>query len=220
MSTVGLIIFITLISFTEFVSTEKVYPSTTESSSVIFDYDSDIYQEKLEDTSPFFTRYDINSYVIEELTRTQAISFYSQFTNNFMIASSILDASLELQVPVHLAFSIAWAESRFTPHAHNMNRNGTADHGLFQLNDSYRQSWSRQDLYDIQKNSIEGVQYLYECITYFDNIVKGVEAYNAGLTRAINNDIPESTKRYAIYVIDYESKLDAAFNEYIERISD
>ncbi len=157
------------------------------------------------------------SYSIESYKNGYSfIDFYSQYTGDQEIARVILEESLELDVPVHVAFSLAWKESRFDHRAVSPpNRGGTRDWGLFQLNDGGRKNWTENDFFDIRKNTYSGLYYLRHCISEMGNLRLGLAAYNAGIYGVRNRGIPESTKHYIDSILEFESGLDDDFNHWI-----
>ena len=58
---------------------------------------------------------------------------------------------------------IAWCESRFNPRAVGSNKNGTHDHGLWQINDGYgRPSWDGWDRRYTPKGNAELAKIVYD----------------------------------------------------------
>ncbi|WP_080799676.1 transglycosylase SLT domain-containing protein [Desulfamplus magnetovallimortis] len=155
--------------------------------------------------------FNINLFLSDPLTQEQIrrlFDFYSNFTGNSEIANKILKTCLQTDTPVNLAFSLAWAESRFNPTAFNVNRNGSVDRGIFQLNDSYRQDWSINSFYNIDKNIEEGVQYLKKCISDTNgDVEKALGAYNAGLHASMNDALSNKTRLYIRSIIAKEAEL-------------
>lgn len=168
-------------------------------------------------TSEFYSRYDINK-IVGDISQSNINNIYNTETRNYIITSIIVEEAMQQGVPVNLAFAIAKVESHFNPAAVNYNHD-SADYGLFQLNNSYR-NWNRSDFFDIRKNTREGVRYLKEMLVLFDgNILKAVAAYNCGPGRVLNNKIPESTEMYITKVVAAEDEFNILFNDYIDRES-
>lgn len=162
----------------------------------------------------FYKREDVNS-IIEEATLLHFRSLYNKETNSIYIASTIAEEALSQDVPINLAFAIAKVESNFRPHAINYNSH-SIDYGLFQLNDSYR-DWSREDFFDIRKNTREGISYLGDMLKLFDgDVLKAVAAYNCGPQRVLDNKIPESTRMYVTKVMSAEDYFNILFNDHLE----
>lgn len=146
-----------------------------------------------------------------------SIVFYTEnITNDARISRAIVKNSLKNNIPVNLAFSLAYKESRFKIEAYNDNGK-SRDRGLFQLNDSYRQNWSIEDFYNINKNSFEGTRYLKEMIELNeDDIKQALYCYNAGPTKVRKYGIiPERTKLYALEILKIESEYNNQLKKWI-----
>ena len=138
--------------------------------------------------------------------------FYSQYTNNWGVNRAIISYAHEYEVPVHVAFAIAWQESQFNPNAVSpRNNNGSRDWGLFQINDGYR-NWTREDFLDIEKNVEEGIKHFKWCYDQSGDIIAALQAYNAGMSRVVNGTVPDRTMDYVDKILHYESILDEAWN--------
>ncbi|MEW5815356.1 MAG: transglycosylase SLT domain-containing protein, partial [Spirochaetota bacterium] len=61
------------------------------------------------------------------------IDFFTNLTGSKKISRSILMYADHYDIPISLAFSLSWVESRFYPYAVSRNQN-SVDRGLFQLN--------------------------------------------------------------------------------------
>lgn len=177
----------------------------------------DIYHfEKIpkNEADEYLTRLDINN-TIKELDISTIIPFFNQYTNDTLISTLIIEKAIEYNIPVNIAFSVVWKESSFNPKAINKaNRNGSADWGLFQLNDKYYK-WSREDFFDIEKNISAGVAHYEYCLDEMQDIQLALAAYNAGVTGVRNYGIPKTTERYITEILEYEDTLNKKFNEYI-----
>lgn len=170
-------------------------------------FDSNIYKTNIQEDT-WYHREEINKRYSPEL-----FEFYLDITKNHQVTEAIIIYSMEFDIPLHLAFSIAYVESRYIPTAIGpYNRNGTRDWGLFQLNDAHR-NWTRQQFFDIRLNTREGLSYLRTCINHTNSYVEAIGAYNKGLTGVANYGIPE---KYVDLVLGYESYLDERFNAYIK----
>ena len=67
-------------------------------------------------------------------TRNAVIEFYESVTGNRDVALAILEYADIYNIPIALAFSLAFNESRYKVRAVNGNSNASVDRGLFQLN--------------------------------------------------------------------------------------
>lgn len=181
----------------------------------------DIYSlystNNVKEENTFLVRYEINEIIASG--EHSVIDFYSEIAGNRYIAQAIIDNAIANDVPVNVAFSVAWKESRFNHRAINSsNSNGSADWGLFQLNDNYTH-YTRDQFFDIELNSHRGTNILGELIDRVDgNVVTALYCYNAGHHRVVVQGIvPSSTQRYAIDILEYEDMLNIRFNEWLER---
>lgn len=208
---IAIFIFVLLISafliFPANVQSEDIQKNIVENEIINF------YKAPRVSLNNFEVRYEINE-SLSDINNTLILNFYNQFTGNWIISKTIIDNAIEYSVPIHIAFSIAWHESKFNPSAiSTANRNGTRDWGLFQLNDSYRQNWTRSDFLNINLNSEEGLRHFKWGYDQVDDIILALKAYNAGMSRVINNSVPDSTNDYVNSILEYESFLDKEFND-------
>jgi len=159
---------------------------------------------------------DLNVW-IEDNVEESIIFYTEEMTEDSSISRAIITNSIKNDIPVNLAFSVAFKESKFKKDAFNDNGK-SKDRGLFQLNDSYRQDWLIEDFYDIEKNSHEGTRYLKEMIVLNKNdIQKALYCYNAGPTKVRKYGIiPEHTIIYADEIITMEKNLNEQLKNWIK----
>lgn len=139
--------------------------------------------------------------------------FYDKYTKNHEITTKIINYAIDNNIPINIAFSIVWNESRYKINAVGpKNSNGTRDWGLLQLNDGFRHRWTRKDFFDIDKNIKTGMEYLAYCISRTGSLEKGIGAYNKGIRGIHKYGLP---KKYISDILTYEKKLDIALNNYI-----
>jgi len=93
-------------------------------------------------------------------TRAAVEGFYYQVTGNREIAIAILDAADAYSIPLSLAFSLAYAESHFKPYASHVNKNGSIDRGLFQLNSTAFPNLSEAEFFDPKISAQKGLRHL------------------------------------------------------------
>ena len=157
-----------------------------------------------------YERETINNFIE---TNPHYENFYDIYTENTNVSKTIIDYAIDHDIPIHIAFSLAWNESRYKITAIGpKNSNGTRDWGLFQLNDGYRESWTEEDFFNIDKNVSTGIEYLAYCIKETGNIEEGIGAYNKGVTGIKKYGLPEE---YISNILVYEKKLDEELNEYL-----
>ncbi len=158
---------------------------------------------------------DLNKWI--ETNLEESILFYTEtMTKDSSISRAIVKHSLKHNIPVNLAFSVAFKESKFKIDAYNDNGK-SRDRGLFQLNDSYRQNWAVEDFYNVDKNSFEGTRYLKEMIELNEqDIQKALYCYNAGPTKVRKYGIiPEATKKYAVEILKLENEFNNQLKKWI-----
>lgn len=205
---VMLFAFVLIVATPLFASFEPVVMDTTEF------YKSDIqdlYVNEIVEEKTFYARHQINTAITDE-----AVDFYTKFTGNRKISKAIIDSAIENDIPVNLAFSVAWKESKYNPMAYNDNGGRSADRGLFQLNDGYR-DWTKEQFYDIHTNVHEGTRYISEMVELNDgDFIYALYCYNAGPTRVRRDGIiPDRTKVYVTEILEYEDMLTQEFNKWI-----
>jgi len=88
-------------------------------------------------------------------------------------------------VPVQILRAIAKTESKFDPHAIHINKNGTFDFGLMQVNSSWyavlgAKTWNRLD--DPCVNASVGASILADCMRSYGATWEAVGCYNARST--------------------------------------
>lgn len=160
----------------------------------------------------------INNF-IKDIGEKEFLDFYTQFTKNKTISKSIVKWALHYKVPVHLCFAIAHTENTgFVVYSiSSKNKNGSRDWGLFQLNDGYRRNWTRNDFFNIDRNAQEGIKTYSQSYNSFIG-TKGLSftflGYNMGISGASRHKrIPEFREKYVNDILEYESKLNEAFNK-------
>lgn len=88
----------------------------------------------------------------------------------------VMQGAAEFGIPLDIAIRLAFEESGWDETAMQRNRNGSFDHGLYQLNSRYH----RVKL--TPANIHEGLRYLRWCWDQTGTLKGAVMAYNAGLT--------------------------------------
>ena len=150
-----------------------------------------------------------------ETSHQLVIDFFSEITQAEDIAQSILYYANREEVPISLAFSVAWVESRFDPTASYQNSH-SVDRGLFQLNSNSFVTMREEDFFHPETNVRHGTSYLKYCLRRANgNSDTALAGYNAGFSRVRSGRIPESTKVYVTRVIDYQQRLLERFHSYI-----
>ena len=146
-------------------------------------------------------------------TRGAVEWFFIRITGRRDIASAILTAANRENIPLTLAFALAYTESRYKPSARNTNVNGSIDRGLFQLNDRSFPQLTESDFLDPNISARYGMRHLRYCIGVGKDDYTGVAMYNAGVGRIKAGQTPASTKAYVKNIKRYRAILDAEFKK-------
>ena len=157
------------------------------------------------------SRYDhISAYYKEFETREAVLAFFSEITKSEIIATKILDQSIESKVPPALAFALAFEESCYNPKACNFNAD-SVDRGLFQLNSKAFPGKSPEYLFDISNNIKDGLNVLSKYLEQGGNEIVALAMYNSGYSRVSRDGTPKRTLGYIYNIISYRSRLEALF---------
>jgi len=148
----------------------------------------------------------------------ELLDFFTYYTNNIHVSTTILEESLDQQIPITLAFSLAWGESRFRTQLVNRNGGHSSDWGLFQLNDGHR-NWTREEYFDIRKNTKEGLNYFsYSLYTFDSDLALSIAGYNKGVENVKNGSlISYRTLVHINNIIEYDRVLEVSLNRFINR---
>lgn len=139
--------------------------------------------------------------------------FYLHITGSKEIAMSILEEAERNNVPLSLAFALAYTESRYKTDAVNKNRNASIDRGLFQLNNRSFPQLKEADFFNPAVSAKYGMAHLRFCMNVAGNEVMALAMYNAGTNKVKNDRTPESTLKYIGKIMAYREKLDKLFAE-------
>jgi len=148
-------------------------------------------------------------------TRERVVSFFTAEVRDPNIASAILTEADAKDVPVALAFSLAWAESRYQVRALNRN-SSSVDRGLFQLNSETFPFLEVEEFYDPFVNARYGLSHLRFCLDEGGNEIVGLAMYNAG-TQGVKRGTPLTTLQYVAAIIEYRDHLEQRFTNELLR---
>ena len=179
---------------------EAPYPDILTPETISF-----ILSEKPEELDPGLYLYR------NELTRPLVERFYTRVTADVEITDAILKAADGNDVPLPLAFSLAWAESSYRVRALNYNA-GSVDRGLFQLNSLTFPNLKEEQFYNPQTNADHGLAHFRYCIEIGKNEVVALAIYNAGVNR-VRRGTPYSTLHYVAKILDNEKDLLESFEQ-------
>lgn len=158
---------------------------------------------------------------IEELTpcsfNNRIASNISYYENVFAekekisnkIAGAILHTALNYDVPITLAFALAFTESSYRTRAFNYsNSNKSFDYGLFQLN-SFTFPFNEEKM-EIWNNTNLALKYLKSEYDKLGSWELALIAYNAGFVFRYNTGTREYVKR----ILEKQAEINEWFKEY------
>ena len=152
----------------------------------------------------------------QSVSRGSVEKFYTGMTRNRDVALAILSEADKNDIPLPLAFALAYTESRYNPKATNSNVNTTIDRGLFQLNSNSFPDLTEADFFDPYISAKYGMSHLKFCLKAAGNEVSALAMYNAGTGRVRSNKTPQSTLNYIGKIITYQKMLESLFADEVE----
>ncbi len=150
----------------------------------------------------------------DERTRKVVESFYIKLTGRSDISLPILRQAEANDIPLPLAFALAWGESKFNVRAFNPNPR-SVDRGLFQLNSGSFPFLKARQFYDPEINAHYGLKHLRLCLDRADSELVGLAIYNAG-TFKVRSGTPYSTLTHIARILQYRDELAAAFQRLLQ----
>ena len=175
------------------------------------DYLTEVYFEKINSaTDPGLELYR------QSYSRGSVEKFYTGITHDRDVALAILSEADNNDIPLPLAFALAYTESRYNPKATNSNVNTTIDRGLFQLNSNSFPGLTEADFFDPYISAKYGMSHLKFCLNSAGNEVSALAMYNAGTGRVRSNKTPQSTLNYVGKIITYQKSLESLFADEVE----
>ncbi len=176
-----------------------------------YDHLTEVSFEKINsDTDPGLELYR------QSVSRGSVEKFYSCITRDKDVALAILSEADKNEIPLPLAFALAYTESRYNPKATNSNVNTTIDRGLFQLNSNSFPALTETDFFDPYISAKYGMAHLKFCLNSAGNEVSALAMYNAGTGRVRSNKTPQSTLNYIGKIITYQKMLESLFADEVE----
>lgn len=147
----------------------------------------------------------------QSMSKAAVERFYTRITGDRDVAKAILSEAERNDIPLSLAFALAYTESHYKITAVNHNTNQTIDRGLFQLNSSSFPNLTEADFFDPFTSAKYGMSHLKHCLKMSGNEVSALAMYNAGSGSVRSNRTPQSTLNYIGKIISYQKKLDDMF---------
>ncbi len=101
---------------------------------------------------------------------------------SFAFYSCFFDAGKRYGVDPVLLIAITKVESNFNPRAVNVNRNGTRDYGIMQINSSWLERYRipKEWIFEPCYNIHFGAMVLRRCMEQYKDISHAVDCYNKG----------------------------------------
>jgi hypothetical protein len=149
-----------------------------------------------------------------KLTRPLVENFYIRVTADREIAGAILKAADGNDIPLPLAFSLAWGESSFRIRALNRNTN-SVDRGLFQLNSRSFPNLAEEQFYNPWINAEYGLAHFRHCLDVGKNELIALAMYNAGVNR-VRRATPYSTLNHVARILNNQKKLIESFDQMLK----
>lgn len=197
----------------EAVSTVPVVKATTETENEVI-ADFNILIEEAGFSSTKAANGDSGLALYRQPTSRTAVEwFYLHVTGNRETAMAILEEAEKNDIPLSLAFALAYTESRYNTNAVNRNRNASIDRGLFQLNNRSFPQLKEADFFDPAVSAKYGMSHLRFCMNIAGNEVAALAMYNAGTNKVRADNTPQSTLNYVGKIKAYQEKLDRLFSE-------
>ena len=154
-------------------------------------------------------------YYRDAATRDNVIWFYTHITGNVNVARAILESADKNDIPLSLAFSLAYIESHYKTRSVNHNKNSTVDRGLFQLNNKSFPKLDEQDFFNPYTNARYGLSHLRYCLDTAGNEISALAMYNAGVTKVKSGSTPQVTLNYVSQITEYRKGIDLLFEKEI-----
>ena len=151
----------------------------------------------------------------QQISRVAVEWFYLQITGNKEVTQAILSEAEKNNIPLSLAFALAYTESGYRTNAINKNTNLSIDRGLFQLNSNSFPELTEEDFFDPFVSAKYGMSHLKFCLNYAGNEVSALAMYNARTNRVRSNKTPQTTLNYVGKIMSYQKMLDQLFSEQV-----
>lgn len=150
-------------------------------------------------------------------SQSALIEFYTKITKNKDVTFAIVENADKYNIPLSLAFALAYTESNYKVTAVNKNKNTSIDRGLFQLNNNSFPKLTESEFFDPYTSAYYGLAHLSFCLDTAGNEVAALAMYNAGTNRVRTGGTPQMTLNYVDKIFSYKEGLDALlYSELIE----
>lgn len=146
------------------------------------------------------------------LSQNAIVDFYENITGNSDVTLAILTYADTYEIPLTLAFALAYSESRYKVTAVNGNTNESIDRGLFQLNSNSFPTLTEEEFFDPYTSAKKGLSFLRYCLDIGGNEITALAMYNAGTNRVRANGTPQTTLRHIHNIVTYQKGLEDLFD--------
>ncbi len=150
-------------------------------------------------------------------TRLEVVDFYNTITGKEMITQAILKNAETYDIPLALAFALAYGESDFNRWAINKNAS-SVDRGLYQLNSTTFPQLSETECFDPSVNARYALRHFQWCLNEGGNEVVAIAIYNAGRGRVELGGTPRVTLDHINNIIQYKIDVERKFLEWIDNV--
>ena len=158
-----------------------------------------------------------NNFINDEIK----LKYFTNIINNENIAKTIIKYTKLYDVDTSLFVSIIKVESDFNPLAENINKNGSIDRGLCQLNNNTFRNLNHEDFFNPEKNIKNGVLFLKWCLNNSNkNLVKALAFYNTGIGNVRNKKVGETTLDYINKILKEKEIIDSNLSNYFSKNND
>ena len=144
---------------------------------------------------------------LDPSTRSSVVAYLQEVVGDPRIADALMNAAESHRVDPALVVAVSRQESRFDPQAKGVNKNGSVDRGLMQLNSSTFAYLEEAEFYDPELNARLGVGYLRNTLDLSGNTVAALAMYNAGPGRVGSLGAPRMTLDYISKILSYRDEL-------------
>ncbi|MFN3598420.1 MAG: lytic transglycosylase domain-containing protein [Aquificaceae bacterium] len=110
------------------------------------------------------------------------LAFFLWISYAFSFYHCFFDAGKRYQVDPILLIAITKGESNFNPRAVNINRNGTRDYGIMQINSYWLEKYKipKEWIFEPCYNIHFGAMVLRRCMDKYSSINLAIDCYNKG----------------------------------------
>lgn len=148
----------------------------------------------------------------EPITQWLVEDFLTKKIKSEEIVQTVLLYTLKRDLDIKVVFALVFIESSFSNNATNKsNKNASQDFGLFQINSNTFRHLSKKEFFHLETNVKLGTEYLQYAFGFDPDPRVALAIYNAGPSRPLRGETPESTKKYVKKILTYADILEKAF---------